>query len=130
MRYREDFFNYEADSTEFEVVSKTLIIHINGELDHHNAVNIREIADKKIYDNSIKNILFDFEQTNFMDSSGIGVIMGRYKMVHSLGGKVGVINARKNVEKILLFSGLNKIIRKYDCQDNAIADMNGGENNE
>ena len=62
-----------------------------------------------------------------MDSSGIGVIMGRYKMVHSLGGKVAVINVGRNVEKILLFSGLNKIIKKYDSMENAIADLNGGE---
>lgn len=48
-------------------------------------------------------------------------------MVHSLGGKVAVINVGRNVEKILLFSGLNKIIKKYDSMENAIADLNGGE---
>ena len=127
MRYKEEFINQEYDESEYEIDLKTLIIHVNGELDHHNAVAIRKMADKKIYDNGIRNILFDFDKTEFMDSSGIGVIMGRYEMVHSLGGKVAVINVGRNVEKILLFSGLNKIIKKYDSMENAIADLNGGE---
>lgn len=109
MRYKEELINQEYDESEYEIDLKTLIIHVNGELDHHNAVAIRKMADKKIYDNGIRNILFDFDKTEFMDSSGIGVIMGRYKMVHSLGGKVAVINVGRNVEKILLFSGLNKL---------------------
>lgn len=127
MRYKEELINQKYDESEYEIDLKTLIIHVNGELDHHNAVAIRKMADKKIYDNGIRNILFDFDKTEFMDSSGIGVIMGRYKMVHSLGGKVAVINVGRNVEKILLFSGLNKIIKKYDSMENAIADLNGGE---
>lgn len=112
--------------TDFDINGNILIIHVNGELDHHNAVNIRETADSRIIENKIINIVFDFDKTEFMDSSGIGVIMGRYKIVKGLGGKVGVINVKKNIDKILLFSGLNKIIKRYDNIENAIEDMNGG----
>lgn len=95
----------------FELRENVLIIHVNGELDHHNSIFIRQKADEIICSRNIKNIVFDFSNTGFMDSSGIGVIMGRYKKVKPLGGMVGVINVGKNVEKILLFSGLNKIVR-------------------
>ena len=115
------------EKTEFEIMKKILVIHVNGELDHHNSVFIRERADEIICGKRITNIIFDFGQTEFMDSSGIGVIMGRYKKVHSLGGAVGVINVKKNVEKILLYSGLNKIIRHYENIKDAEMDMNGGE---
>lgn len=114
------------EQTDFEVKDNTLVIHVNGELDHHNAVFIRSIADEKIYKNQIKNVIFDFEKTGFMDSSGIGVIMGRYRMVNSLGGIVCVTNVKNNVDKILLFSGLNKIVRKYVNVETAINDISGG----
>lgn len=117
----------EMDYTDFEVKGDILIIHVNGDLDHHNAVIIREMSDARIFNDNVKNVIFDFEKTEFMDSSGIGVIMGRYKMVNGLGGKVGVTNIKKNIDKILLFSGLNKIIKKYDNLENAIEDMNGGK---
>lgn len=114
------------EKTEFEVRNNMLVIHVNGELDHHNSVFIKESADEIICRRGIMNIIFDFEKTEFMDSSGIGVIMGRFKKVSGFGGMVGVVNVRKNVEKILLYSGLNKIIRRYDSIKNAEMDMNGG----
>lgn len=118
-----------TDATDFDVEGNILIIHVNGDLDHHNAVIIREISDTRIFSNKIKNVIFDFDKTEFMDSSGIGVIMGRYKMVKGIGGKVGVVNIKKNIDKILLFSGLNKIINRYENMEKAITDMNGGSVN-
>lgn len=115
-----------TDDTDFEMNGDILVIHVNGELDHHKALNIRETADSRIFDNKIKNIIFDFDKTEFMDSSGVGVIMGRYKMVKGVGGKVGVVNVKKNIDKVLLFSGLNKIISRYESMEDAIEDMNGG----
>ncbi len=119
-------FNMTNDEkTEFEVVRNVLIIHVNGELDHHNSIFIREGADEIVCNNSIKNIVFDFGGTNFMDSSGIGVIMGRYKKVKSCGGTVGVINVKKNVEKILLYSGMNKIIQYFSDIDDVVDKLGG-----
>ena len=114
------------NSTKFDLMDNVLVIHVNGELDHHNSVVIRERADEIICTRGVINILFDFEKTEFMDSSGIGVIMGRYKKVKDFGGIVGVVNVGKNVEKILLFSGLNKIIRYYDSAESAVRLIRGG----
>ena len=111
---------------EMELRDNVMVIHVNGELDHHNSVWIREKADAIICEKGIIHIIFDFENTSFMDSSGIGVIMGRYKKIKDFGGSIGVVNTGSNVKKILLYSGLNKIIRYYDDFASAFQAMKGG----
>lgn len=106
--------------TSFEIYERCLIIKIHGELDHHNAVRIREQADKLIDHNNIKHIIFDFTSTGFMDSAGIGVIMGRYKKVIFIGGKTAVANVGASIDRIFKLSGLYKIIEKYDTVDAAL----------
>lgn len=106
--------------TEFEIVNHCLIIRLNKELDHHCALVLREKSDQIIERNNIKNIVFDFKHSNFMDSSGIGVIMGRYKKVIFTGGKVSVANVNKAVDRIFIISGLYKIIGKYDSVNDAL----------
>ena len=65
-------------------------------------------------------IIFDFEYVNFMDSSGIGVIIGRYKKIASHGGRVSVINMNSRLKKLFNLSGMNKIISMYDNFEDAI----------
>ena len=98
----------------YQVEENCLTIFLPGELDHHNAEEIRKGADKLIEENHIKCVIFDFQETNFMDSSGIGVIMGRYKMVYLLGGKVWAVHANERMKKILTMSGVTKIIQMYE----------------
>lgn len=109
----------------FELKDNVLLIHVDGELDHHNSIYIRKNADDIICKYNVKFVIFDFLKTGFMDSSGIGVIMGRYKKIKSLGGSVGVINASKSIEKILLFSGLNKIVKYYKNMDEIFMEAGG-----
>lgn len=116
--------------SEFEVCNDILIIHVNGELDHHNSINIRQKADEIIYNNKIHSIIFDFDGTAFMDSSGIGVIMGRYKLIKGIGGKIGIVNTRNSIKKILLYSGLNKITIQYEDIDSAIDLISKGKGDE
>ena len=98
----------------YQVEENCLTIFLPGELDHHNAEEIRKGADKLIEENHIKCVIFDFQETNFMDSSGIGVIMGRYKMVYLLGGDVWAVHANERMKKILTMSGVTKIIQMYE----------------
>ena len=98
----------------YQVEENCLTIFLPGELDHHNAEEIRKGADKLIEENHIKCVIFDFQETNFMDSSGIGVIMGRYKMVYLLGGEVRAVHANERMKKILTMSGVTKIIQMYE----------------
>lgn len=96
-----------------EEKSRCLVIHIEGELDHHTAEDIREKVDK-IYDRtSCKDMVFDFEQVEFMDSSGIGMIIGRYKNAEKQGGQVFITGMDENIQKIFALSGLQKIVKSY-----------------
>lgn len=104
----------------YEVYERCLIIRLNEELDHHNAIKIREQADKLIDRNHVKHIIFDFSGAGFMDSAGIGVIMGRYKKVIFIGGKTAVANVGSAVDRIFKLSGLYKIVEKYDNVETAL----------
>ncbi len=108
------------EGTTYEIYQRCLIIRLNEELDHHNALRIREKADKLIDRNNIKHIIFDFSGAGFMDSAGIGVIMGRYRKVIFIGGKTAVANVNSTIDRIFRISGLYKIIDKYDTVEAAI----------
>lgn len=111
------------EGTTYEVYQRCLIIRLNEELDHHNAIRIRDKADKLIERNHIKHIIFDFSGASFMDSAGIGVIMGRYKKVIFIGGKTAVANVNGTIDRIFRLSGLYKIIEKYDTVETAINNL-------
>lgn len=93
---------------------KTLIVNFNGELDHHSAEEMRKEIDKIYFEKRMKNIILDLTSLNFMDSSGIGLIMGRYKNVSDNGGKLYLINVSQRVEKILKMSGILKIVQLHN----------------
>jgi len=96
----------------FEVNGNTMVIHLKEDLDHHNAVYIREMADGFVEKYPITRIVFDFTGVEFMDSSGIGVIMGRYKQMSYVGGTVFVYGIGKNVDRIFKMSGLYKLVKQ------------------
>lgn len=96
---------------EYNHQKKCLIVTIEGELDHHTAASVRETIDKELFSGPAKNLIFDFEHLTFMDSSGIGVIIGRYKTVSAQGGKVIIACASPSVERILHLSGILKLTK-------------------
>lgn len=102
------------------VVNNTLVVKIDGEMDHHAASLARHNIDKEIKSRPVKNLVFDFHDLDFMDSSGIGMILGRYKLIKGLNGRVFIARPKPNVEKIINISGLHKIIPVYDDIDKAI----------
>lgn len=106
-----------------EVRDNCLIITPGKELDHHIAAIIKEKADDYVMRNKVKDIIFDFTGTEFMDSSGIGVIMGRYKTIQHIGGHIGIVNSDKNIDRIVLLSGLHKLVHTYDSLDIAVKSL-------
>jgi len=102
-----------------------LMVSLKGELDHHTAKQVREHIDKKLEDPTIKNIIMDIKGLNFMDSSGIGVLIGRYKIISNRGGMLGVININSHIDRIFQMSGIYKLIKVYDQLDQALKDMGG-----
>ncbi|MPN58287.1 Anti-sigma F factor antagonist [bioreactor metagenome] len=97
-----------------------MIIKLNGELDHHSSSYARDEIDDEILAKNPKNILFDMSHLNFMDSSGIGVIIGRYKFIASNGGKVGIASMKPQIKRIYEICGLKRIIPSFDNKKTAI----------
>ena len=98
----------------YEVQENCLTIFLPGELDHHNAEEIRKRSDYLIDQNHIRYVIFDFTDTTFMDSSGIGVIMGRYKRIYMLGGEVCAVHTSERMKKLLTMSGVTRIMQIYE----------------
>lgn len=98
----------------FTVKDNCLRIVMPEEMDHHSAKIIREGADEYLLAGKAEHVIFDFGKTRFMDSSGIGVIAGRYKKVSCFGGKVMAVHANRRIRKILLLSGLKDMIEIVD----------------
>lgn len=98
----------------FEVKDDCLKITMPEEMDHHKAEQIREGADEYLLLGKVQHVVFDFSRTRFMDSSGIGVIAGRYKKVSCYGGRVMVVHANSRIRRIIKLSGLKDMIEIVD----------------
>ena len=89
----------------------TLYVKVPAEVDHCMTDALREEIDRRVQMEDIKILEFDFSKTEFMDSSGIGLLMGRYKLMRALGGTVHIVHAGERIQKILMLSGIHKIIQ-------------------
>lgn len=98
----------------FQVSGTRLTIHLPAEVDHHNAEELKKEADRLLQKKNIRCIVFDFGSTGFMDSSGIGMIMGRYKNIRFMGGTVIATHVSERIRRILTMSGIYKVIDIYE----------------
>lgn len=100
----------QITTEDFQVIDNCLLIQLPEEIDHHSAGYICENADRYLVREDVGNVVFDFGRTRFMDSSGIGVIMGRYRKISCFGGRVYAIHVDRQIQRIFKVSGLNKIV--------------------
>lgn len=96
--------------SKFNEKDKLLFIKILDEIDDHNVQKIRGKVDYEIERYMPKRIIFDFNSVSFMDSAGIGLMIGRYKLATMLGAKVEMVNVQGNVKKIFEMSGILRLI--------------------
>ena len=82
------------------------IAKLSGEIDHHNAKELRTQLDKFIISAQPPELVMDFKNITFMDSSGIGLIMGRSKLMKECGGKLEVRNSQPYIKRVLKLSGI------------------------
>jgi len=101
------------------VQDRNLIIRLTGEVDHHTSEDLRLKIEKEYDRQNARHIIFDMSDVTFMDSSGIGMIMGRYKAIEQQGGQVAVYGVNVSIGKIMQISGLHKIIPVYDSLEAA-----------
>lgn len=93
-----------------ECLGATLVVKLNGELDQSCASDLREKIDREISLRNINNLIMDFHGVSFMDSSGIGMLIGRYKLIKARGGKMLIIRTQPQVDKVIELTGLKKVI--------------------
>ena len=91
-----------------------LIVTLPEEIDHHKTSELAEQIDETLLNGTADKVIFDFAKTRFMDSSGVGLLAGRYQKMKSVGGEVYMYNVKGHMAKILKLSGLEKIIGKYE----------------
>jgi stage II sporulation protein AA (anti-sigma F factor antagonist) len=107
-------------SIELEVKQEVLCIRLSGELDHHTADELRRKAVNTIESHNIRHIVLNLERVSFMDSSGLGVILGRYKQIKQVNGEMVVCAISPPIQRLFDMSGLFKIIRLEPTEENAL----------
>ena len=96
---------------ESEYIDGLLVVQIKGEIDHHSAVEMRGGIDEEILDKRPLKLILDLSAVDFMDSSGLGLILGRYSAMKEASGELVVLNPNAGVMKILKLAGAERIIR-------------------
>jgi stage II sporulation protein AA (anti-sigma F factor antagonist) len=100
-----------------------LIVRLRGELDHHTADIVRFKMEDAFLRGRCRHVVLNLQDLSFMDSSGLGVVLGRYKLVKSQGGQLAVCAAQPAVKRLFELSGLFKILPFHDSERSALAGL-------
>ncbi len=103
---------------------RMILMRLSGEIDHHAAIRIRDKLEREIKRSGAVNIALDFGCVSFMDSSGIGMIIGRYKTVKALGGELVVFGADEQIKRLMEMSGLGSLIVICDTLGQGLSKLN------
>lgn len=98
-------------SVKIEVNNGVINAYLDGELDHHTAKVMREEIDGAVESNIPSQLILDFKDITFMDSSGIGLVMGRYKLLSKFGGELIITNPSPQIYKVMHLAGLSRLAR-------------------
>lgn len=93
---------------------EVMFVKLPEEIDHHKAGGLAAEIDEAVIEKSPKELIFDFSKVQFMDSSGIGLLIGRYRNMKCFGGRVYMKGVAGRIEKMIALSGLQKYIGKYE----------------
>ena len=103
---------------EFKKEGKLLIFKLTEDVDQHTSEKIRRKMDNEIKRYIPRKVIFDFSNISFMDSAGIGMVLGRYKLAKMLDGELEIINVNKSMKKIFDMSGVSRIINIFEEEKN------------
>ena len=84
---------------------------MDGEIDHHTAADIRTKIDEAVAEKHPTMLVLDFKNVSFMDSSGIGLVMGRYKAISAEGGELAIINTSPQIGKVMKLAGMERLAK-------------------
>lgn len=94
-----------------KTVGRTLTVFLEGDIDHHTAREIREKIDKEIELNMPAALILDFSLVDFMDSSGIGLVLGRYRILSKSKAELAVIGCSPSIYKMMKLAGIEKLAK-------------------
>ena len=90
-----------------------VIVRLSGELDHHSAAQVRHTLDLWLADVTVRELQLDMSGVSFMDSAGLGVVLGRYRTIALRGGRLIVSGVRTSIDRIFRMSGLYSLVERY-----------------
>ena len=96
-------------SVEINVTGEVVTAYLSGELDHHTAKEMRESIDLAVELNMPTLLVLDFENISFMDSSGIGLVMGRYRILSKSGAELHITGASESIYKVMRLAGIERL---------------------
>lgn len=108
----------------------TVVISVPQELDHHMADKIKRELDPVLWRGGIHSLIFDFHKTTMMDSSGIGLLTGRYRILKSEQGTIYVTGLSEQLKRVFLISGLYAIVREIDDVEPIMKHVGGNYDNQ
>ena len=97
-------------TAKYETLGDTLKVTLSGEIDHHSAKDIREEIDGRIMETRPRTLILNLKSIGFMDSSGLGLILGRYSKMKEYGGVLKVVDPAAGAARVLKLSAADKII--------------------
>ncbi len=97
-----------------------LIVRLTGELDHHTALKLKQTIEQELSKNTVLHLVINLKELSFIDSSGIGVILGRYRQFKEKGGQVVLCGLNRHTERILQMGGVLKVIKAFHTENEAI----------
>ena len=100
------------------------IVHVAGEIDVYTAPLLREVLDKQIAEGRT-DLVVDLEKVTFMDSTGLGVLVGRLKLVRGQNGSLRIVSAEERILKVFSITGLDKVFHIYPTIHEAAAAVHG-----
>ena len=110
----------------YEISDGIMIYYLPKELDHYAAEMIKRKSETVFQVEQVRYLIFDFEKTEFMDSSGIGLITGRFRKISDEGGRVFAVNVGENIDRILKMSGIYRIVDKRNTKGDIIKEIGKG----
>ncbi len=105
---------------DIDIDDTSVTAYISGDVDHHSAGALREKIDRAVEMSYPEVLILDFGGVTFMDSSGIGLVMGRWKLMRDISGKVVIQNAPKYISKVMRMAGIEKLLSDQDKKEESL----------
>jgi len=105
---------------DIELKNNTLVVRPSGDLDLGVADHLRETLEDTLNQGQVRNLIFNLAKVSFVDSSGLGVLLGRYRRVTKNGGRVFIVSPQPQVRKVLDLSGLLRIMNEFPSESEAL----------